>query len=180
MTRRRLQVAGGLLVLGGAVLLLFVLVDRTQEPTSKPSSRPTVTTARLSGFGEVSVRITDPSGVTKKRCLLAARSEQQQTRGLMRVLDKTLEGHDGMAFLFKTPQRTGFWMRNTPMPLSIAYFDQTGQVVSMTDMRPCGDTPSCPSYPPAGAYSTAIEVPQGRLASVGIERESRVAVGGTC
>ena len=45
-------------------------------------------------------------------------------------------------------------------------------------MAPCPDSePDCPSYPPAGAYRFAIEVPQGRLADLGISADSRVTLG---
>ena len=91
----------------------------------------------------------------------------------MEVRDRTLDHHDGMVFLFTQPQRTGFWMRNTPMPLSIAYFDRTGRFVSMADMTPCTDSPGCPTYFAARPYSSAIEVPQGQLARLGIAAGSR-------
>lgn len=173
MNRRRLLLVGALLVVVGAGLLVFVLADRTKGP-SRPAAVPP------QGFGQVSARITDPSGHERKACLLAARTTEQQERGLMRVRDETLAGHDGMVFLFEHAERTGFWMRNTPMPLSIAYFDDGGRLVSTTDMAPCTDSPSCPSYAPAGSYTMAIEVPQGRLARLGIARGSRLAVGGAC
>jgi uncharacterized membrane protein (UPF0127 family) len=52
--------------------------------------------------------------------------------------------------------------------LSIAYVSQTGQLVSTADMVPCADSPDCQDYPAAGPYRLAIEVPQGKLASLGI------------
>lgn len=187
MTSRRLLMVGGVLVLGGAALLVFGLVDRTEDPSrqTSPVRTPAASTrsavsASPRGFGEVAVRITDRSGRAHKRCLLAARTEAQQARGLMEVRDASLDGHDGMVFLFAQAERTGFWMRNTPMPLSIAYFDRSGRVVSMTDMTPCADSPNCRSYAPAGPYTSAIEVPRGRLADLGIGRGARLAVGGSC
>jgi uncharacterized membrane protein (UPF0127 family) len=172
MTGRRLLMVGGFLVLGGAALIVFVLVDRTEEPT-----RPA--TVSLRDFGQVTVRITDATGKTKKGCMLAARTARQRERGLMEVTDRTLGGHDGMVFLFEEPEQTGFWMRNTPMPLSIAYFDRGGRFVSQTDMTPCADSPTCPSYPPAGQYWSAIEEPRGGLARLGIGPGSRVEVAGS-
>ena len=59
-------------------------------------------------------------------------------------------------------------MRNTPMPLSIAFIDVNGGLVSSTDMEPCPDQEGCPTYPAAGPYRYAIEVLQGRLPDFGI------------
>lgn len=173
MTPRRLLVVGAILILGGAALVIFDLVDEPREPGRAAA-------VQLRGFGEVAVRITDHAGGVKKRCLLAARTELQQARGLMQVRDRTLEGHDGMVFLFKELQQTGFWMRNTPMPLSLAYFDRAGRVVSVTDMTPCADSPRCPEYRPGGPYASALEVPRGRLGRLGVGKGSRLEVGGSC
>jgi len=172
MTARRLLVVGVFLMLGGAALVLLDQADRTPGP-----SRASVS---LRALGEVAVRMRDVAGRVRKRCLLAARTESEQARGLMQVRDPSLDGHDGMVFLFKEPQRTGFWMRNTPMPLSLAYFDRRGRVVSITDMTPCADGPSCPQYRPAGPYWSALEVPRGHLGELGIGKGARLEVVGAC
>ncbi len=173
MTTRRLVVVGAFLILGGAALVALDRFDRTPDPGRAVA-------VRLHGFGEIAVRIRDAAGRVRKRCLLAARTESEQIRGLMQVRDPSLDGHDGMVFLFTSSQRTGFWMRNTPMPLSLAYFDRAGHVVSTTDMTPCADTPSCPQYRPAGPYWSALEVPRGRLGRLGVATGARLEVAGSC
>ncbi len=125
----------------------------------------------LRGFGQVAATITAGDGSTCEVCLLAAESEAQRERGLMEVTDPDLGGYDGMVFVYAQPTGGAFWMRNTPMPLSIAYFDGSGRLVSTADMTPCDDVPSCPSYPAAGAFAYALEVPKGRLADVGVVGE---------
>jgi uncharacterized membrane protein (UPF0127 family) len=125
--------------------------------------------APLAGFGEVAAVITGADGEPCEVCLLAALTTDQRARGLMEVTDPALGGYDGMVFAFETDVTSGFWMRNTPMPLSIAYFDADGVLVSQADMAPCPpETATCPSYPADGPFRYAVEVPQGRLADIGV------------
>ena len=96
----------------------------------------------------------------------------------MEVTD--LRGYSGMAFLYDEDSTGGFYMRNTPTPLSIAWIDAAGGLVSTADMAPCEDREGCPTYPPAGPYRTAIEVFQGGLDDLGITSGATVTVGGAC
>lgn len=120
----------------------------------------------LPGFAKASLTVTLPGGGTTARCVHLADTQQRVRRGLMEVTD--LGGFDGMLFAFPGDTTTAFWMRNTPMPLSIAYVDALGRVVSTADMQPCGDRADCPGYPPLRSYRYAVEVPKGRLADFGL------------
>lgn len=133
----------------------------------------------LSGFGEFAGVVTAPDGTTCDVCLLAALSGDQHERGLMEVTDKTLGGYDGMIFVFPGEQQGSFWMRNTPMPLSIAYLDTSGRAVTILDMDPCEDSPSCPGYPPSAPFRFALEVPQGEFERLGLEKGSVLQLTGT-
>lgn len=121
--------------------------------------------------------VTDGAGRRRVYCLLAAVTEAQRERGLMAVTDATLGGYDGMLFQFPTDQTGGFYMRNTPMPLSIVYFDAAGKVVTQTDMAPCADRADCPTYPSVSRYRSALEVPRGRLAALGIDTRATLSIG---
>jgi uncharacterized membrane protein (UPF0127 family) len=133
----------------------------------------------LPGFAEVAIAVDPPgAGGLLAWCLLAASTAEQRSRGLMEVTD--LQGYPGMAFLYDEPVENAFYMRNTPMPLSIAWIDGDGALVSTADMAPCEDRDGCPLYPPAGPYRTAIEVPQGELGELGITEGATVTVGGAC
>ena len=121
----------------------------------------------LPGFGEATVTITSGDGSVCTLCVLSAITVDQRARGLMEVTDKRFGGYDGMLFEFPGEVSGAFWMRNTPTPLSIAYFDAKGDLVSGTDMQPCGDSPDCPSYPAKGDFQYALEVPQGMLDEAG-------------
>jgi len=130
----------------------------------------------LRGFSEVVVTVIDSSGKSCTLCLMAATTEAQRERGLMEVTDPELGGYDGMLFEFPDDQDGAFWMRNTPMPLSIAYFDRVGEVVSITDMAPCADKASCPSYPAGATFRYALEVPKGQLGDALVAKGSRMTI----
>jgi uncharacterized protein len=75
---------------------------------------------------------------------------------------------DGMAFLFFQPTRSGFWMKNTHIPLTVAFFDDKGKILKILDMEPCHSTP-CPVYQPGVKYDGALEVNHGALQSRGVK-----------
>jgi len=177
----------------GLVLLGWALLGTTYDESPEEPTTTTTTTVDdgsggdgassrvpLPGFDEVAVRIVGGDGETKLYCLLAARSPEQRRRGLMEVTDPTLGGHPGMLFVYPGPHMGGFWMRNTPMPLTIAFLDDEGEVVSTADMEPCRDSPECPSYDPDGPYRYALEVPQGRLDDLGVVDGARLELAGPC
>ena len=68
---------------------------------------------------------------------LALNSAEQQ-KGLM-YRDSLAAGH-GMLFLFNQPDKRGFWMRNTRIPLDIGYFDASGQLLEIHKLFPYDET----------------------------------------
>jgi len=132
----------------------------------------------LPGFGRARVTVTGTDGGTATRCLLVADTPQRVRRGLMEVTDDTLDGYGGMLFMFPFDTTEPFWMRNTPMPLSIAYLDGIGRIVSTADMQPCADRPDCPYYQPKGPYRYAVEVPRGRLPDLGLVAGATLRIDG--
>ena len=110
-----------------------------------------------------------------------ADDEASQQQGLMGVTDPELGGRAGMLFRFPTEVSNAFWMKDTPLPLSIAWFNSDGGFVSSADMQPCPTgTRTCPSYSAKGPYRTAIEVPLGGLESLGLVAGSRLVIGDEC
>jgi uncharacterized protein len=155
-------------------------------PTGAPGSAPALTGSTaaaggrtpLEGFREVTVTVVDADGRTRTFCLLLADTPDLQQRGLMHVTDAALGGYDGMVFSYEQDDDGGFWMRNTRLPLSIAWIRADGSTVSTADMQPCPDSAStCPVHAPGGPYRFAVEVPQGRLDDLGISDRSRVTLG---
>jgi len=161
-------------VVGVAAVVTIVLLARRDNGSHSSSATSTATTRTpLHGFGETHVSVKTPTG-TLTWCMLLAESEAQHNRGLMQVTDPTLGGYDGMLFRFSEDTNDRFYMRNTPMPLSIAFIASNGEVVSTTDMAPCADTGGCPLYSAAAPYRIAIEVPRGNLVRLGIAPGARV------
>ena len=88
----------------------------------------------------------------------------------MEVTDPELGGYDGMLFRFESEVDGGFWMMNTPMPLTVAYIGADGSLVSTADMEPCvGEAAAsgCPVYPPDGPYRWASRCPRAGWTSSG-------------
>jgi len=113
-----------------------------------------------------------PHGAVRMPAEIAETPAARQ-RGLM---DRTsLPADAGMVFLFDEPGDGGFWMKNTRIPLSIAFWGADGRIVSMLDMEPCRADP-CPIYPPGATYVGAVEANQGYFEQHGIAKGDRVAL----
>ena len=133
----------------------------------------------LEGEDAVALRVTAPDGSVQVHCVLVADEPSERARGLMERTD--LGGFAGMAFVFDKDEENGFHMRNTPMPLTVAWFAGDGSFVSAADMDPCLDPAArCPQYRPTGRYRLAVEVPRGKAAGLGIGPGSKAAVAGAC
>jgi uncharacterized protein len=63
-----------------------------------------------------------------------ARTDQDRERGLMHR--KSLGEREGMLFVFESDQHLGFWMKDTTIPLSIAFLSATGRIEEILDMEP--------------------------------------------
>lgn len=127
----------------------------------------------LERFGSALVATSADDGT--ELCVLLADTEELRQRGLMEVSD--LGPFDGMLFAYADTSTGGYWMRDTPMPLSIAWISPDGEVVATADMDPCLDTEAtCPTHAPGAAYLWAVEVPQGGLAEVGLDDGAAVDV----
>jgi uncharacterized membrane protein (UPF0127 family) len=98
-------------------------------------------------------------------------SPQQQARGLMGR--SHLGANDGMAFVFTSPTTDAFWMKDTTIPLSIAFWDSRGRIVDVLDMTPCRAAP-CRRYRSRRPYVGAVEANRGYFARHGIGIGDRV------
>ncbi len=112
------------------------------------------------GFGRASATITSADGEVCDLCLWVADTPELRSRGLMAVTD--LGAADGMIFRYGEEHSTQFWMRDTKMPLSIAFFGGDGAFLDAFDMSPC-TTEACPRYDSPRGFYDAIEFPQGTL-----------------
>ena len=96
---------------------------------------------------------------------------EEQRRGLMGV--ENLPADQGMAFAYEEPVSHTFWMKDTLIPLTVAFVDEAGRVIGVLDMQPCEADP-CPSYGVDEPYVLAIESNLGWFDDHGIEAGDRV------
>jgi uncharacterized protein len=102
-----------------------------------------------------------------------AETDAERERGLMGRQE--LPADSGMAFVFPEDTTASFWMKNTLIPLSIAFYDDAGRIVRILDMQPCRADP-CPLYDPEVAYRGALEVNGGAFNRWGVQVGDRLRV----
>ena len=95
-----------------------------------------------------------------------AETAEERQRGLMGVEEMAPDAV--MVFLESAPVQSGFWMKDTLIPLSIAFWDQSGQILSILDMEPCVEDP-CEIYNPGVTWIGALEVNQGFFEENGVK-----------
>ncbi len=95
-----------------------------------------------------------------------ADTSAERARGLMGR--QQLPEDAGMVFLFPENTTSSFWMKDTLIPLSIAFYGADGRIVRILDMEPCRRDP-CPVYDPQATYRGALEVNQGEFRRWGVE-----------
>lgn len=84
-----------------------------------------------------------------------AATEESRSHGLMQR--QSLPANHGMLFVFEKVGTPCFWMKNTPLPLSIAFIDEQGVIVNIADMQ----AHSLDSHCPKGPVIYALEMEQG-------------------
>jgi uncharacterized protein len=95
-------------------------------------------------------------------------NEADRARGLM--FRDSLGADAGMLFIYPDQQIRRFWMKDTRIPLSIAFADRAGTIVWIADMEPF-DLDSTSSMLPA---KFALEVNQGWFAEHAVEKGDRI------
>ena len=98
-----------------------------------------------------------------------AQSPAQREIGLMHR--KTMGPNEGMLFVFEQAAPQCFWMKNTLLPLSIAFLADDGTVVNIEDMKPQSLDSHCAKEP----VRFALEMNQGWFAKRGIKPGSKLS-----
>jgi uncharacterized protein len=102
------------------------------------------------------------AGMHNIRAQVAATGEQRAT-GLMHR--KEMPQHEGMLFVFEQPSVQCFWMKNTLLPLSIAFVADDGSIVNIDEMKPQTLESHCSAKP----VRYVLEMNQGWFAKRGIK-----------
>jgi len=102
------------------------------------------------------------AGMHVIRAELAVTSTQQATGMMWRT---EMQGNEGMLFVNQDDQVRCFWMKNTLVPLTIAYLTADGTIINLADMQPRDEQTHCSARP----ARFALEMRQGWFAKRGIE-----------
>jgi len=133
------------------VFILFILLLNTGFASCAPQKLQTAVLS-IERKGAEAVEITAE----------IARTDEERATGLM--YRKTLPDGQGMLFVFDRDQPLSFWMKNTVIPLSIAFISSDGRIIDIKDMRP-NDLSSVKS---SRYVRYALEVPQGWFGRVNV------------
>ena len=96
-------------------------------------------------------------------------SDETRQRGLM--FRESMGKNDGMLFVFTERAYHSMWMRNTPLPLSVAFMDDSGKILSIHDMQPFSDT----NHMAAGPAKYALEMNLGWYVTNKVRVGDRIA-----
>jgi uncharacterized protein len=174
LTGGLLLVVAGVAVLAWALASAAGLVGGGDDPRMidpEPAGAPATSTAPGGRPATVTYRLEPAGGRPVTVRLEVAADPAARARGLMGRTD--LPEGTGMVFLYPEDVAEAYWMKNTLVPLSIAFVAADGRVVSVAEMTPCTADP-CPSYPPAGRYRYAVELPAGAFAAAGVGEGDKV------
>lgn len=136
----------------GAVLWLCAGATPASAQGDQPQSLPMTTLT---------------AGMHKIQAQLAVSPQQRQT-GLM--FRREMPTQEGMLFVFEQASSQCFWMRNTLIPLSIAFLAEDGTVVNIEDMSPQSDDSHCSAKP----VRFALEMNRGWFAKRGVKPGMRI------
>jgi uncharacterized membrane protein (UPF0127 family) len=100
-----------------------------------------------------------------------ARRPDERAIGLMHR--PSMPANDGMLFVFDAPDRQCFWMKNTLLPLAIAFLADDGRIVNIEEMKPQSLDSHCSAKP----VRYALEMNAGWFAKKGIKPGSRITGG---
>lgn len=137
---RRIVLASLVLIIGSAVFQLTANAIARHQPQS-----PLPTTQVQVGGETLTVEL--------------ATTEAQIERGLM--FRRTLTANQGMLFVYANAQERTFWMKNTSLPLAIAFLDDAGRIIHIAEMQPYDQSLT----PSQGLARYALEVHTGWFAA---------------
>lgn len=100
-----------------------------------------------------------------------ANTHESRAKGLMGR--KELPEGEGMLFIYEKAERVVFWMKNTLIPLSVAFFNEEKELIHTLDMDPPVEGLPLIKYRSTAAALYALEVPQGWFEKQGITQGTK-------
>jgi uncharacterized membrane protein (UPF0127 family) len=153
LTRKQEQILGSTTLITGLAVLLFALGS---------------TLSCSSGLEErIEVEIGGESFSVE-----VARTEEQKRVGLMNR--ESIGDREGMIFVYESDQHLSFWMKNTTIPLTLAFLSKDGTILQIEELKPL----SLRSVMSDRAARFALELPAGVLEELGVEAGDRVQLPG--
>jgi uncharacterized membrane protein (UPF0127 family) len=141
--------SASLLIAAAALCLAIPLASCAGKGEATDSPNPRLATAAVAvGGARVVAEI--------------ARTEVERERGLM--FRKSLRDGEGMLFIFDKDEELAFWMKNTVIPLSLAYIASDGTIRQIVDLQP----ESLASVRAERSVRYALEVPKGWFDRTGV------------
>jgi uncharacterized membrane protein (UPF0127 family) len=134
-------------VLALALILTSTLLAQVPSADSPQPKLPTITLSV--GDKTLSTEVAD--------------NEEEREKGMM--FRKEMPDGTAMLFVLDAPQKPAFWMRNTFIPLSVAYVNTFGMIMEIHDLQPKDERPVSADF---DSILYAIEVPQGWFSKNGI------------
>lgn len=98
-----------------------------------------------------------------------AADQPNRMQGLMNR--RSMAANQGMLFVFPQSERHCMWMRNTFLPLSVAFLDEEGKIINVEDMKPQTDDSHCAARP----ARFALEMNLGWFSGKGLKPGQRIA-----
>ncbi|MEX0825762.1 MAG: DUF192 domain-containing protein [Acidimicrobiia bacterium] len=156
--------------IGLAVVLAIAVGVLLAEPD--PATRATTVPPVIGPTTETTAAAAHPLDAFEHQTIVVSGDEwevavatdrDQRAQGLMGVTD--LGGLDGMLFVWDADVASAFVMRDTLLPLDIAFFAADGTLVDLLRMEPCVAEP-CERYQPSGSYRYALEAPRGAFDAI--------------
>jgi uncharacterized membrane protein (UPF0127 family) len=138
-----------------AAAALALLASTSVPAAAQARAQPTLPTVKLTAGIHV---------ITAE----AATTNQSRTIGLMHR--ERLAPNHGMLFVFDDKAQQCFWMRNTTVPLTIAFIEDDGTVLQFADMAPKSEVSHCSQRP----VRYALEMEQGWFSRRGIAPGARI------
>jgi uncharacterized membrane protein (UPF0127 family) len=135
-------------ILLSALSLIVSLITTAQAQTPMPRMELTA------GFHRIEAEV--------------AANQKNRMQGLMHR--RSMQPNEGMIFVFTQDERHCMWMRNTFLPLSVAFLDAEGRILNIEDMEPQTEDNHCAAAP----ARFALEMNKGWFAAKGIKPGQRI------